>query len=184
MAKLRLKLKTTLVNDTAGKVNIKFNSTALDNDVTLTTNDTTLEYDVTVSDTNTLQIDLINAWAFNYDSTTNTWEQAMSAIVDEISYSTDNSTYISVIPQDRTFFTSTAGPLSGPEVTLKPQIDSVKVYGTGFLIEFDSNGLLNQPDFTLGTKPYNPVATWDGTTYTSPTGDAMSKEEKFNIDNT
>ena len=183
MAKLRLKLKTTVVNSVAGIVDLKFNGSILRTGVELATTDTTLEYDVTLSTTNTLEVDLINAQSGTYDSALGTWPNGTVVTIDEVAHSSDGTTYSSVIPQAKTSFTTVPGPTSDAEVTLRPQLTSAHLYGRGYLIEFDSNGLLNQPDFTVKNKPFNPVATWDGSVYTTPTGETMSKEEKVNMDN-
>ena len=169
MAKLRLKLKTTLVDGVAGKVDLTFNSTALENDLVLTTTDTTLEYDISLlPEINTVKVDLENGQADDYNPSTGEWGQLMNVSIDEVSYSRDGSTYISVIPQARTFFIPTGGQAAGTELTLRPQIDSVSAYGKGFLIGFNSDGLL--PNTGVEHMAINPVATWDGTIYTSPDG--------------
>lgn len=170
MAKLRLKLKTTLVDGVAGKVDLKFNGASLQNDIVLNTADMTLEYDVSLlAGTNTVGIDLDNSQADGYDPDTGNWAHTLRALVDEVSFSTDGTTYTSVIPQARTYFIAVGGPNVGQELTLKDQIDSFAVWGLGYSVEFNSSGLINQPDFTV-QKPYNPVRTWDGTVYTDEYG--------------
>ena len=158
MAKLRLSINSTDVLGTYGIVDIVFNGTTLVSAKQLSATVENLEYDVVGIDntSNTLKISLINDQAHDANSDgdfvdVGAGDQSMLVIVSALSYSIDNTTYTTLLPQAATSYTIPSGIYAGNVVTLTESVTQFTSYGVDYALTFNSDGIV-QSDQISGTK--------------------------------
>ena len=145
MGKLRLDIKSSAeVSGAYGIVNIIFNGTNLAASKQLSTTVESLEYnaDILTPGNNVLKIALLNSQANDIDLDGN-FEITLSAIVSNLSYSTDNITFTSLIPQIETIYTVPTGPYTGNQITLTYPITAWQSFDSNYAITFNNDGIVN-----------------------------------------
>ena len=148
MAKLRLSIKSTAVLGVYGIVDIVFNGATLTSAKQLSATVENLEYNIAGIDntSNTVKISLLNDQA--HDANTDgdyldADDQTMQAIVSALSYSIDNSTYTTLLPQAATSYTVPGGLYAGNVLVLTESVTQFKSYNeTGELL-FNGDGIIN-----------------------------------------
>ena len=148
MAKLRLSIKSTAVLDIYGIVDIVFNGVALASSKQLSATFESLEYNIAGIDntSNTLKISLLNDQAHDVNQNgifTDPGDQTMQAVVSALSYSIDNTTYTTLLPQAATSYTVPSGLYSGNVVTLTESVTQFTSYGVDYALTFNSEGIVN-----------------------------------------
>jgi hypothetical protein len=156
MGKLRFDINSTKVFETYGIVDIVFNGTNLASSKQLSTTVESLEYDADIltSSNNVLKIALLNDRAedINGDGDYNdTVDKTMQVIVSALSYSIDNTNYITLLPQAATSYTVPSGPYAGNVLVLTESISQFISYGADHVLAFNSDGLVNS-GFISGLK--------------------------------
>ena len=151
MGKLRLDINSTRVERTNkgnyGIVDIVFNGTTLESSKQLSATVESLEYDVVIDNTsNTLKIALLNNVghdANNDGDYTDEGDEVLKAIVSSLSYSIDNTTYTTLLPQAATSYTVPGGLYAGNVLILTESVTQFTSYDlTGELL-FNDDGIVN-----------------------------------------
>jgi hypothetical protein len=151
MGKLRLDINSTYVEKSMkgnyGIVDIVFNGTTLASAKQLSATVESLEYDVGIDNTsNTLKIKLLNSVGYdaNLDGDfSDAEDQVMQAIVSTLSYSIDNTTYTTLLPQAATSYTVPGGLYAGNVLILTESVTQFTSYDlTGELL-FNDDGIVN-----------------------------------------
>jgi len=150
MAKLRLSINSTEVLTTYGIVDIVFNGTTLAPAKQLSATVENLEYNIAGIDntSNTLKISLLNDQAHDANNDgdyldAGAGDQTMRVIVSALSYSIDDTTYTTLLPQAATSYTVPSGPYSGNVITLTESVTTFESYGADHAITFNSDGIVN-----------------------------------------
>jgi hypothetical protein len=156
MAKLRLSIKSTEVLTTYGIVDIVFNGTTLASAKQLSATVENLEYDIAGIDntSNTLKISLLNDQAHDANNDgdyLDASDQTMQVIVSALSYSIDNTTFTTLLPQVATSYTVPGGIYAGNVVTLTESVSNFNSYGADYVLTFNSDGIVNS-EFISGVK--------------------------------
>jgi hypothetical protein len=156
MAKLRLSINSTDVLGTYGIVDIVFNGTTLISAKQLSATVENLEYNIAGIDntSNTLKISLLNDQAHDANSDgdySDAEDQTMRAVVSALSYSIDDSTYTTLLPQAATNYTVPSGPYAGNVITLTESVTQFGSYGADHILTFNSDGIVNS-EFISGLK--------------------------------
>ena len=142
MAKLRLSINSTSVLGVYGIVDIVFNGTTLVSAKQLSETVENLEYDIASIDntSNTLKISLLNDQAHdsNSDGDFNDAEdQVLRAQVSNLTYSSDGSNYITLLPQAATSHT-----IAGTVVIMTENILQFGSYGLDNELIFNNDGIV------------------------------------------
>ena len=129
MAKLRLSIKSTAVLDVYGIVDVVFNGATLVASKQLSTTVENLEYNIAGIDntSNSLKISLLNDQAHDANNDGDyhdAGDQTMQAIVSALSYSIDDTTYTTLLPQAATNYTVPSGPYAGNVLVLTESVSS------------------------------------------------------------
>ena len=148
MAKLRLSINSTDVLGVYGIVDVVFNGATLVASKQLSATVESLEYNIAGIDntSKTLKISLLNAQAHdaNNDGDYNdAGDQTMQTIVSALSYSTDDTNYITLLPQAATSYTVPSGPLAGNVLILTESVTQFSSYSADYAITFNSDGIVN-----------------------------------------
>ena len=148
MAKLRLSIRSTVVRDIYGIVDVVFNGATLASAKQLSATVENLEYNIAGVDntSNTLKISLLNDQAYdaNNDGDYNdAGDQTMQAVVSALSYSIDDTTYTTLLPQVATSYTVPSGPVAGNVLILTESVTQFSSYGADHAITFNSDGIVN-----------------------------------------
>ena len=149
MAKLRLSINSTDVLGVYGIVDIVFNGTTLVASKQLSATVENLEYNIAGIDntSNTLKISLLNDQAHDANNDgdfLDAGDQTLRAVVSALSYSIDNTTYTTLLPQAATNYTVPSGQYAGETVTLNLDVSEFVSYGLDYELKFDTDsGLLN-----------------------------------------
>ena len=156
MAKLRLSIKSTAVLGVYGIVDVVFNDTTLASSKQLSATVENLEYDVAGIDntSNTLKISLLNDQAHDANNDgdyLDAGDQMMQAIVSALSYSIDDTTYTTLLPQAATSYTVPSGPYAGNVLILTESVTEFASYGTAYELVFNSDGIITN-DYCSGVK--------------------------------
>ena len=156
MAKLRLDIKSTAVLGVYGIVDVVFNGATLVASKQLSATVESLEYNIAGIDntSNTLKISLLNDQAHDANSDgdyLDTGDQTLRAIVSALSYSIDNTTFTTLLPQVATSYTVPGGIYAGNVVTLTESVSNFNSYGADYVLTFNSDGIVNS-GFISGVK--------------------------------
>ncbi len=156
MAKLRLSINSTDVLGVYGIVDIKFNGATLASSKQLSATVESLEYnvDILTSSDNILNISLLNDQAHDANSNgdfSDASDQTLRAIVSALSYSIDDTTYTTLLPQVATNYTVPGGLYAGNVVTLTESVTESSSYGADHAITFNSDGIVNS-EFISGVQ--------------------------------
>jgi hypothetical protein len=156
MAKLRLSIKSTAVLGVYGIVDVVFNGTTLASSKQLSATVENLEYNIAGIDntSNTLKISLLNDQAHDANSDgdfADDGDQMMQAVVSALSYSIDDTTYTTLLPQAATSYTVPSGPYVGTVIPLTESVTEFASYGTAYELVFNSNGIITN-DYCSGVK--------------------------------
>lgn len=148
MGKLRLDINSTAVLGRYGIVDIVFNGATLASTKQLSATVESLEYNVEIltSSNNSLKISLLNPQANDTNGDgdfTGAEDETMQAIVSALSYSIDDSNFITLLPQVYTSYTFPSGLLAGNVLTLTENVSSFISYGLDDTVEFNSDGIVN-----------------------------------------
>ena len=147
MAKLRLSIRSTDVLGVYGIVDIVFNGTTLVSSKQLSATIESLEYDVAGIDntSNTLKISLLNDQAHDANNDgdfLDAGDQTMQAVVSALSYSIDNTTYTTLLPQAATNYTVPSGLYAGNIISLTDNVTEFASYGEAHQLVFNSDGIV------------------------------------------
>jgi hypothetical protein len=156
MSKLRLDINSTTVLGVYGIVDIVFNGTTLVSSKQLSATVESLEYDVAGIDntSNTLKISLLNDQAHDANSDgdfDDADDQSMQVIVSALSYSIDNTTYTTLLPQAATSYTVPGGTHAGQIIPITENVSNFASFGPNYTLEFNSDGIVNS-DYISGVK--------------------------------
>ena len=156
MAKLRLSINSTAVLDVYGLVDVVFNGTTLASSKQLSATIESLEYNIAGIDntSNTLKISLLNDQAHDANNDgdyLDAGDQTLRAIVSALSYSIDDTTYITLLPQAATSYTVPDGPYAGNVIALTESVTGFTSYGADYAVTFNSDGIVNT-DYCSGLK--------------------------------
>jgi hypothetical protein len=156
MAKLRLNIKSTAVLDVYGIVDVIFNGATLASSKQLSATVENLEYNIAGIDntSNTLKISLLNDQAHDANNDgdyLDAGDQTMQVIVSALSYSIDNTTFTTLLPQVATSYTVPGGIYAGNVVTLTESVSNFNSYGADYVLTFNSDGIVNS-EFISGVK--------------------------------
>jgi hypothetical protein len=115
-----------------------------------------LEYNIAGIDntSNTLKISLLNAQAHDANNDgdyLDAGDQTMQVIVSALSYSIDNTTFTTLLPQVATSYTVPGGIYAGNVVTLTESVSNFNSYGADYVLTFNSDGIVNS-EFISGVK--------------------------------
>ena len=148
MAKLRLSINSTDVLGVYGIVDVVFNGATLASAKQLSATVENLEYTIAGIDntSNTLKISLLNDQAHDANNDgdyLDAGDQTMQAIVSALSYSIDNTTYTTLLPQAATNYTIPSGPYAGNVITLTENVTQFSSFGIDYAITFNSEGIVN-----------------------------------------
>ena len=148
MAKLRLSIKSTAVLDVYGIVDVVFNGATLTSAKQLSATVENLEYNIAGIDntSNTLKISLLNDQAHDANNDgdyLDAGDQTMQAIVSALSYSIDDTTYTTLLPQAATSYTVPSGPYAGNILVLTESVTEFNSYNADYAITFNSDGIVN-----------------------------------------
>ncbi len=148
MGKLRFDINSTVVIATYGIVDIKFNGATLASSKQLSATVESLEYnvDILTSSDNILNISLLNDQAHdaNNDGDYNdAGDQVLKAQVSNLTYSSDNTNYITLLPQAATSYNVPSGPYAGNVLVLTESISQFISYGVDHVLAFNSDGIVN-----------------------------------------
>ena len=148
MAKLRISIKSTDVLGIYGIVDIVFNGTTLVSSKQLSATVESLEYDVAGIDntSNTLKISLLNDQAHDNNNDgdyLDAGDQTMQVIISALSYSIDNSTYTTLLPQAATSYTVPGGLYAGNVLVLTESVTEFVSYDADYVLTFNSDGIVN-----------------------------------------
>ena len=156
MAKLRLNVKSTAVLDVYGIVDIVFNGTTLVSSKQLSSTVESLEYDIAGIDntSNTFKISLLNDQAHDNNNDgdyLDAGDQIMKVTVSALSYSINDTTYTTLLPQAATSYTVPSGPYVGNVIPLTESVTEFTSYGTAYELVFNSDGIITN-DYCSGVK--------------------------------
>jgi hypothetical protein len=148
MAKLRLSINSTDVLGVYGIVNIVFNGATLASAKQLSATVENLEYNIAGIDntSNTLKISLLNDQAHDANSDgdfLDAGDQIMRAVVSALSYSINDTTYTTLLPQAATSYTVPGGLYAGNVLVLTDSVTQFKSYGVDHVLAFNSDGIIN-----------------------------------------
>jgi hypothetical protein len=148
MAKLRLSINSTDVLGVYGIVNIVFNGATLASAKQLSATVENLEYNIAGIDntSNTLKISLLNDQAHDANSDgdfLDAGDQIMQAVVSALSYSINDTTYTTLLPQNATSYTVPNGTNAGMILILTENVTQFNSYGADHAITFNSDGIVN-----------------------------------------
>lgn len=148
MAKLRLSINSTDVLGVYGIVNIVFNGATLASAKQLSATVENLEYNIAGIDntSNTLKISLLNDQAHDANSDgdfLDAGDQIMRAVVSALSYSINDTTYTTLLPQNATSYTVPGGTNAGMILILTESVTQFNSYGADHAITFNSDGIVN-----------------------------------------
>jgi hypothetical protein len=158
MGKLRFDINSTYVERTNkgnyGIVDIVFNGTTLESSKQLSATVDSLEYDVSIDNTsNTLKIALLNDVGddINNDGDFTDEGETLKVIVSALSYSIDNTTYTTLLPQVATSYTIPGGIYAGNVLTITENVSQFTSYDVDYALTFNSDGIVNS-DVISGVK--------------------------------
>ena len=156
MGKLRLDINSTNVLGTFGIVDIVFNGTNLATSKQLSATVESLEYDVDIltSSDNTLNISLLNDQAHDANGDgdfSDAGDQVLTVQVSKLTYSSDNTNYITLLPQAATSYTIPSGIYAGNVMILTENVSNFNCYGADYVLAFNSDGLVDS-EFISGVK--------------------------------
>ena len=148
MAKLRLSINSTDVLGVYGIVDIVFNGTTLVSSKQLSATVESLEYTIAGIDntSNTLKISLLNDQAHDANNDgdyLDAGDQTMQAVVSALSYSINDTTYTTLLPQAATSYTVPSGQYAGNVLILTENVSQFVSYDTDYAITFNSDGIVN-----------------------------------------
>ncbi len=150
MAKLRLSINSTDVLGVYGIVDVVFNGATLVSAKQLSATVENLEYDIAGIDntSNTLKIALLNDQAHDANNDgdyldAGAGDQTMRVIVSALSYSIDDTTYTTLLPQAATSYTVPSGLYSGNVITLTESVTTFNSYNADHTLTFNSNGIVD-----------------------------------------
>ena len=148
MAKLRLSINSTDVLGVYGIVDIVFNGTTLVSSKQLSATVESLEYTIAGIDntSNTLKISLLNDQAYDANNDgdyLDASDQTMQAVVSALSYSINDTTYTTLLPQAATSYTVPSGLYAGNILVLTENVSQFVSYGADYAITFNSDGIVN-----------------------------------------
>jgi hypothetical protein len=148
MAKLRLSINSTDVLGVYGIVDIVFNGTTLVSSKQLSATVESLEYTIAGIDntSNTLKISLLNDQAHDANNDgdyLDAGDQTMQAVVSALSYSINDTTYTTLLPQAATSYTVPSGQYAGNVLILTESVTQFSSYGADHAITFNSDGIVN-----------------------------------------
>ena len=148
MAKLRLSINSTDVLGVYGIVNVVFNGTTLAPSKQLSATVENLEYNIAGIDntSNTLKISLLNDQAHDANNDgdfLDAGDQTLQAVVSALSYSIDDTTYTTLLPQAATSYTVPSGPYVGNVLVLTESVTQFISYDADHAITFNSDGIVN-----------------------------------------
>lgn len=148
MAKLRLSINSTDVLGVYSIVDIVFNGATLASAKQLSATVENLEYNIAGIDntSNTLKISLLNDQAYDANNDGDyrgAGDQTMQAIVSALSYSIDDNTYVTLLPQTATSYTVPSGPYAGNTAVLTENVTEFTSFGADHAITFNSDGIVN-----------------------------------------
>ena len=148
MAKLRLSIKSTAVLGVYGIVDVVFNGINLASSKQLSATVENLEYNIAGIDntSNTLKISLLNDMAYdanNDNDYSDTDDQTLQAIVSALSYSINDTTYTTLLPQAATNYTVPSGSTAGNVLVLTESVTQFKSYGADYAVTFNNDGIVN-----------------------------------------
>ena len=148
MAKLRLSIKSTAVLGVYGIVDVVFNGTTLVASKQLSATVENLEYNIAGIDntSNTLKISLLNDQAHDNNNDgdyLDAGDQIMKVTVSALSYSINDTTYTTLLPQAATSYTVPSGLYAGNVISLTDNVTQFISYDeTGELL-FNGDGIIN-----------------------------------------
>ena len=153
MAKLRLSIKSTAVLDVYGIVDVIFNGATLVASKQLSATVENLEYNIAGIDntSNTLKISLLNDQAHDANSDgdfADAGDQTMKVVVSALSYSIDNTTFTTLLPQAATSYTVPGGIYAGNVVTLTESVTEFSSYGADYVLAFNGDGIINSTEIS------------------------------------
>ena len=156
MGKLRLDINSTDVLGIYGIVNIILNGATLASSKQLSATVESLEYsaDISTSSNNVLKINLLNSQAHDgnndgdYDDA---GDQTLQAVISSLSYSIDNITYTTLLPQAATSYTVPSGSYAGNVITLTESVTKFTSFAADYAVTFNSDGIVNT-DYCSGLK--------------------------------
>jgi hypothetical protein len=156
MGKLQLDINSTNVLGVYGIVDIVFNGINLVTSKQLSATVESLEYDVDIltSSDNTLNISLLNNQAHDANSDgdfSDAGDQTLRAIVSALSYSIDDTTYTTLLPQVATNYTVPGGLYAGNVLVLTESVTEFNSYGADYVLAFNGDGIVNS-EFISGVK--------------------------------
>jgi hypothetical protein len=156
MAKLRLSINSTVVGATYGIVDVVFNGATLASAKQLSATVENLEYNIAGIDntSNSLKISLLNDQAHDANSDgdfSDAGDQTLRAIVSALSYSIDDTTYTTLLPQVATNYTVPGGLYAGNVLVLTESVTEFSSYGADYVLAFNGDGIVNS-EFISGVK--------------------------------
>ena len=148
MGKLRFDINSTVVAAAYGIVDIKFNGATLASSKQLSATVESLEYNVEIltSSNNTFNISLLNNQANDNNNDgdyADAGDQLLRVQVSNLTYSSDNTNYTTLLPQTATSFTVPSGLYSGNVLTLTESVTQFTSYGVDYVLTFNSDGIVN-----------------------------------------
>jgi hypothetical protein len=75
----------------------------------------------------------------------------MRAVVSDLSYSINDTTYTTLLPQAATSYTVPSGPYAGNVIILTESVTQFSSYGVDHVLTFNSDGIVNS-EFISGLK--------------------------------
>ena len=131
-----------------GIIDIVFNGTTLVSAKQLSATVENLEYNIAGIDntSNTLKISLLNDQAHDANNDgdyLDAGDQTMQAVVSALSYSINDTTYTTLLPQAATSYTVPSGPYAGNVAVLTENITEFSSYGADYTVTFNSDGIVN-----------------------------------------
>jgi hypothetical protein len=150
MAKLRLSINSNGCLGVYGIVDIIFNGTTLVSDKQLSATVENLEYNIAGIDntSNTLKISLLNDQAHDANNdgdflNAGAGDEILAAIVSALSYSIDDTTYTTLLPQAATSYTVPSGQYAGNILVLTESVTQFTSYNETCELLFNSDGIIN-----------------------------------------
>jgi len=151
MGKLKFDINSTYVENTSkghyGIVDIVFNGVTLASSKQLSATVESLEYDVDIltPSNNILKIALLNDVAYDGDNDndfTGENDERLVAVVTNLAYSLDGSSYTTLLPQVATSYNISTGTLAGTVIQLTESVNAFNSYGSNHAITFNSDGIV------------------------------------------
>lgn len=132
MAKVRLTITSTAVQNVYGIVDILLNNSVLESFVQLSAEPQTFEWNIAkLLDQNILEIDLLNDQAYDQDGD-GEYEELMQVQVTDLSYSVDGENFVTVIPVDE----ETATDENGNVYVVSAAVGAFDVWGKDYQFTF------------------------------------------------